>query len=94
MTETEIIKSVTTITARKETREIINAFLSCVREALKDGEQVKLKDIGTLKVVTPKPSKRRNPRTGEVIEVAEKRTVKFKASPNFIKNILNGGKEA
>ena len=35
MTETEIIKNVTTITARKETREIINAFLSCVREALK-----------------------------------------------------------
>lgn len=94
MNETEIIKNVKTITARKETREIINAFLSCVREALKDGEQVRLKDLGTLKVVTTKPSKRRNPRTGEVIEVAEKRTVKFKPSPNFIKNILNGGKEA
>lgn len=98
MNETEMIKKVTEnetiINARKEVKSIINTFLMCLRDALKDGEEVKIKDLGTLKVVTTKPRKGRNPKTGEAVEIPAKKTVRFKPSPNFIKNILNEGKEA
>lgn len=97
MNETEAIKKVaekaTDITSRKETKEIIVCFLNCVRQALKDGEEVRIKDIGTFIPKTTKARMGRNPQTGERIEIAAKKTVSFRPSPNFIKNILNGGEQ-
>lgn len=98
MNESEMIKKIadqkTVITARKEVKSVIETFLTCLREALKDGETVKIKDLGTFTPTTTKARMGRNPKTGEAIEIPEKRTVKFRPSPNFIKNILNGGQEA
>lgn len=96
MNESEMIKKVanqeTVITARKEVKHIIDDFLGCIREALKEGEVVKIKDLGTFTPEMTKARKGRNPRTGEAIEVKARKAIKFKPSPNFIKNILNGGK--
>ena len=98
MNESEMIKKIadqtTVITARKEVKCVIEAFLTCLREALKDGETVKIKDLGTFTPTTTKTRIGRNPKTGEAIEIPEKRTVKFRPSPNFIKNILNGGQKS
>lgn len=93
MNETEARKKVqeTNITPRQDVKRIIDDFLICIRQALKDGEDVKIKDLGTFKVVTTKPRKGRNPKTGEAIEIPAKKTLKFRPSPNFIKNILNTG---
>lgn len=93
MNETEARKKVeeAKIAPRQEVKRIIDGFLLCIQQALKDGEDVKIKDIGTFKVVTTKPRKGRNPRTGEAVEIPAKKTLKFRPSPNFIKNILNKG---
>lgn len=93
MNETEARKKVeaTDIAPRQDVKRIIDGFLICIRQALKDGEDVKIKDLGTFKVITTKPRKGRNPKTGEAVEIPAKRTVKFRPSPNFIKNILNTG---
>lgn len=93
MNETETRKQVEEmkIAPRQDVKRIIDGFLICVRQALKDGETVKIKDLGTFKVVTTKPRKGRNPKTGEPVEIPAKKTLKFKPSPNFIKNILNAG---
>lgn len=91
MTEADMIKEVAekTITARKEIQKIIDLYLDCIREELMKGEKVKIKDLGTFTPKTTKEHKARNPKTGEEVIVPEKKTVSFKASPNFIKNILN-----
>ena len=93
MNETEARKKVeaTDIAPRADVKRIIDGFLICIRQALKDGEDVKIKDLGTFKVVTTKPRKGRNPKTGEAVEIPAKKTLKFRPSPNFIKNILNTG---
>ena len=93
MNETEARKKVeeAKIAPRQDVKRIIDGFLICIQQALKDGEDVKIKDIGTFKVVTTKPRKGRNPRTGEAVEIPAKKTLKFRPSPNFIKNILNKG---
>ena len=93
MNETEARKKVqeTDIAPRQDIKRIIDGFLICVRQALKDGEDVKIKDLGTFKVITTKPRKGRNPKTGEAVEIPAKKTLKFKPSQNFIKNILNTG---
>lgn len=93
MNETEATKKVqeTRIAPRQDVKRIIDGFLICVRQALKDGETVKIKDLGTFTPTTTKARKGRNPKTGEPVEIPAKKTVKFKPSPNFIKNILNAG---
>ena len=93
MNEAEARKKVqeTDIAPRQDIKRIIDGFLICIRQALKDGEDVKIKDLGTFKVITTKPRKGRNPKTGEAVEIPAKKTLKFKPSPNFIKNILNAG---
>lgn len=93
MKGTEARKKVqeTEIAPRKDVKAIIESFLDCIRQALKDGEDVKIKDLGTFKVITTKPRKGRNPKTGEAVEIPAKKTLKFRPSPNFIKNILNKG---
>ena len=96
MNENEIIKQIateTTITSRKEVKDIIRAFMGCVREELKAGNKVVLKDIGTLQPVTSKARKGCNPRTGEKIDIPEKKTIKFKPSPNFIEQQRLKGEE-
>ena len=94
MNETEARKKVEAkeIAPRSEVKIIIEAFLETIRKELKEDGEVRIKNLGVLKAVTTKPRKGRNPRTGEVIEIGERKTVKFTASPNFIRNILNGGK--
>ncbi len=82
----------TNIKSRKEVREIIDLFIDEIRIALKDGEKVSIKDLGTFTPKTSKARTGRNPRTGETIEIPERKSVTFKTSPNFIKNILNGRK--
>ena len=93
MMENEMVKRIcehTEITGpRKEVKEIIKIFLQEIREELKKGEKVSLKDLGTLSPKETKARKGRNPRTGEEIEIPARKTVVFKASPNFIKNFLN-----
>lgn len=93
MNENEATKKVqeTHIAPRQDVKRIIDGFLICLKQALKDGETVKIKDLGTFTPTMTKARKGRNPKTGEVIEIAPRKTIKFKPSPNFIKNILNGG---
>ena len=61
--------------SRKQAKSVANFFLSKIESALLRGEEVRLRDIGTLKVVERPARKGRNPRTGEEIEIPAKTTV-------------------
>lgn len=91
MSETEILKeiSATVITCRVEIKRVIEAYLNCIKDELANGKPVRIKDLGTFTPKTAKAHKARNPKTGEEIEVPEKKTIKFKPSATFLEVLNN-----
>ncbi len=63
---------------KKEVARMIDSFLEVITETLKEGEKVSIPGWGVFYVTTRKARKGRNVRTGEIIEIPEKRVVKFR----------------
>jgi DNA-binding protein HU-beta len=57
----------------------LNSFLGAVTKSLKKGNKVTLVGFGTFSVSKRKARKGRNPRTGEPIKIAARKTPKFSA---------------
>ncbi|MCQ2101010.1 MAG: HU family DNA-binding protein [Fibrobacter sp.] len=95
MSETEILKeiSATVITCRKEIKRVIEEYVNCIKDELANGKTVRIKDLGTFTPKTKKARKARNPKTGEEIEVPEKKTIKFKPSATFLEVLNNPNSE-
>jgi len=64
---------------KKASKEVINVIMEVIKESLAKGEDVKLVNFGSFKVVARKARKGRNPRTGESIDIPAKNVVRFKA---------------
>ncbi|HSR51533.1 MAG TPA: integration host factor subunit alpha [Acidobacteriota bacterium] len=64
----------------KEAQELVDLMIKLMKEALLDGESVKLSGFGSLNVIDRKPRMGRNPQTGERIRLAASRYVTFRAS--------------
>lgn len=58
---------------------VTDAVLDTIVEALKAGEEIRFLGFGTFKVDTVPARKARNPRTGETLNLPERKKVKFKA---------------
>lgn len=65
----------------------LNAFMESVIEALKSGDKVTLVGFGTFHVSERKARTGRNPRTGKPIDIAAKKTPKFKPGTKFIDSV-------
>ena len=70
----------------------IDIILKEIKDTLHRGEGVELRNFGTLRTSVQKASIRRNPKTGEKINVPKKRTIKWKMSKDLFKK-LNNDKE-
>ena len=57
----------------------LNSFVDIIAKALKTGEKVTLVGFGTFSVSTRNARSGRNPKTGEVINIKEKKVARFKA---------------
>jgi len=82
VTKADIVEEIAAKTGltRKETAEIFTHFIAAVKAALREGKHIEIRGFGTFKVVTRKPRTARNPRTGEVVPLAERRVPVFKVS--------------
>ena len=69
--------------------KIIEIILREIKDTLNRGERVELRNFGTFKVNIQKASIRRNPRTGEKVNVPKKRTIKWKMSKDLFKKLNN-----
>ena len=69
--------------------EVVNIFCDSIEKALKKGQRIELRDFGIffIKKIKEKYSAR-NPKTGELIYIPEKKKVRFKASKN-LKRLIN-----
>ncbi len=64
--------------ALKKAEEIVNTVFGDMETALIDGQRVEIRGFGSFKIKHYQGYKGRNPKTGEVINVAEKKLPFFK----------------
>lgn len=83
-----LVKAKTDLSA-KTTGEVVDALLDVITEALKDGDSVRFTGFGTFSVSERAARTGKNPRTGEVIEIAASKSVSFKAGKS-LKDAVNG----
>ena len=72
--------------------KLTNIILKEIKNTLTRGEGVELRNFGTFRTNIQKASIRRNPKTGEKVNVPKKRTIKWKMSKELLKK-LNDEKE-
>tara|TARA_B100000242_G_scaffold106148_1_gene73448 strand:+ start:901 stop:1194 length:294 start_codon:yes stop_codon:yes gene_type:complete len=72
--------------------KLTNIILKEIENTLARGEGVELRNFGTFRTNIQKASIRRNPKTGEKVNVPKKRTIKWKMSKELLKK-LNDEKE-
>lgn len=65
--------------SKTDAADAVEAVLDAVSDALKAGDQVTLVGFGTFLVRDRKARQGRNPRTGDVIEIAASKVPSFKA---------------
>ena len=83
-----LVKAKTDLSA-KTTGEVVDALLDVITEALADGDSVRFTGFGTFSVTERAARTGKNPRTGEVIEIAASKSVSFKAGKS-LKDKVNG----
>ncbi len=69
--------------------KVVEIILKEIKETLKRGEGVELRNFGTFRVNIQKASIRRNPKTGQKVSVPKKRTIKWKMSKYLFKKLNN-----
>lgn len=67
--------------------EIVDSFLDTMKQALLEGETIKLVHFGTFAIRNKAPRRGRNPRTGESITIKKRQTVSFRPSKKLREQI-------
>ena len=74
---------------KKDLTKFTDIILKEIKKTLKRGESVEIRGWGTLKVSLQKKSIRRNPKTGEPVEVQEKKNILWKMSKDVFEKLNN-----
>ncbi len=80
MTKKDIVMKVSNDTnvAQIDVKKVVQKTLDAIVESLEKGETVELRNFGVFKVKSRRGRIGRNPRTGEEVQVPEKKVVVFK----------------
>ena len=76
--------------ARPRAEEIYSTIVKEMMGELGRGRRMTLSGFGTFHVVNRRSKLGRNPRTGEILQVPEHRSVKFNAGRNLVESLRNG----
>lgn len=63
---------------KREAKEFVDAWFETIRQALEQGEHVKLSGFGNFQLRDKNERPGRNPKTGEEIPISARRVVTFK----------------
>jgi len=80
MTKAEFVEKLFTkanLASKSQAETVLEPTIETITEALMDGDSVVFTGFGSFKVVERAARKGRNPRTGEEIEIAATKVVKF-----------------
>lgn len=80
MNKSELIEAVAakTDTSKAKIGEVLDALMGAIKDSLANGDGVQLIGFGTFAVIERAAREGRNPATGKTINIAAKKTVKFK----------------
>ena len=65
---------------KRESKDMLDGFFELITSDLMAGKEVKLSGFGNFQIRTKAPRPGRNPRTGELHPISERRVVTFHAS--------------
>ena len=92
MTKSELIQRIADLNPHlfhRDVERIVSTILEEISEALAEGNRVELRGFGAFSVKERDARVGRNPRTGEAVQVAEKRVPFFKTGEQ-LRDRLNG----
>ena len=89
VTKADLVEKVAEKTGltRTDVAVVVDSFLDTVKKSLEAGHGIEIRGFGTFKVKLRKARKARNPRTGEVVPVPDRKVPVFKPSNEF-KNMI------
>lgn len=68
---------------KKLAKEVVEVVFESVSKAIRNGERMRLGDLGTFNIIDKQARIARNPKTGEQVIVPAKKIVKFSPSKNL-----------
>jgi len=74
---------------RKDIEQILDIIFSEILKALCRGENIEIRGFGTYKVIKRKARIGRNPKNSEIVQIPEKKAIKWKMSKTFFKRLNN-----
>jgi len=72
---------------RKDLEKIIDIIFIEILEALREGKNVEIRGFGTYKIAKRKARIGRNPKNSKLIQIKEKKAIKWKTSKVFFKRL-------
>jgi nucleoid DNA-binding protein len=89
VTKADLVEKVAEKTGltRTDVAVVVDSFLDTVKKAVENGHNIEIRGFGTFKIKVRKARKARNPRTGDVVPVPDRKVPVFKPSNEF-KNMI------
>tara|TARA_Y100001970_G_C14198837_1_gene839844 strand:- start:1296 stop:1586 length:291 start_codon:yes stop_codon:yes gene_type:complete len=72
---------------KKDLNKLFEIIVNTMKDSLKKNSRVELRDIFTLESKIQKKRISRNPKNNEVVQVPEKKVIRFKMSKKWLKKI-------
>lgn len=90
MTKADLVDEVSRATelSRKDSEVIVEALFESVVKALKKSDKLEVRGFGSFRIRKRKARQGRNPKTGERVDVPEKKVPYFKPSKE-LKDLIN-----
>lgn len=85
MNKAQLIQAVADQTGmtKKGVSDVLDATLEAIMDSIKNGDSVTLTGFGTFRSVHQAASTKRNPKTGEAVDVPAKNVPRFRAGKQF-----------
>jgi len=74
---------------KKDLEKFLNIFLVEIKNALKKGERIELRGFGIWSTHFQKARNSKNPKTGEIVQTPEKKTIHFKMAKELFNKLNN-----
>ncbi len=90
MTKADLVDEVCRVTelSRKDSEVVVETIFESIIKALKSGDKLEVRGFGSFRIRERKPRQGRNPKTGEKVNVPEKKVPYFKPSKE-LKDLIN-----
>lgn len=75
------------LSSKKKSETLVNGFFSTLEEILVKGEELSIIGFGKFEVATQSARVCRNPKTGEQMQVPEKKVVKFRVGKSLAEKV-------